>query len=281
MPTPLIAMLELEELGPGRYRAENLPDSHGVVFGGQLLAQALTAVARTAPDRVVTSMHTIFARGAAPDQPLLLDVEQLHGGRTFASAEVTVRQGERLCTRSLVLLDRPDAEFITYDAPAPAAARPEECPATTGLHQGWEVRTVGGVDITDPEAVGPPELLVWSRFAGVPDDPWASPALLAFASDGFLIGTAMRPHPGVGQALAHVAISTTVVTQTLSFHRTFEAGRWLLLAHHSPAAGRGRSYGRADVFTEDGQLVASYTQDNMIRAFSDDRRPAAGEKALF
>ena len=36
--------------------------------------------------------------------------------------------------------------------------------------------------------------------------------------------------------------------------------------------GRGRSYGRADVFTEDGRLVASYVQENMIRDF-----PAGGQ----
>jgi acyl-CoA thioesterase II len=102
---------------------------------------------------------------------------------------------------------------------------------------------------------------------------------VGYASDGFLIGTAMRPHPGVGQALAHVAISTSVITQTLTFHDEFDASSWLLLAHHSPEAGRGRSFGRADVFTPDGRLVASFCQENMIRAFTDDRRPAAGERS--
>ena len=104
-------------------------------------------------------------------------------------------------------------------------------------------------------------------------------ALLAFASDGFLIATAMRPHKGVGQALAHVTISTTVMAQTLSFHEPFRADEWLLLAHHSPYAGRGRSYGRADVFTEDGRLVASYAQENVIRNLPEGQRPPPGQRA--
>ena len=48
----------------------------------------------------------------------------------------------------------------------------------------------------DPDAVGPAELDVWTRFVGAPDDPVIDQALLAFATDGFLIGTAMRPHAG-------------------------------------------------------------------------------------
>ena len=50
-----------------------------------------------------------------------------------------------------------------------------------------------------------------------------------------------------------------------TFHEPAPAGEWLLLSHHSPYAGRGRSYGRADVFRADGALVASFVQDAMIR----------------
>jgi acyl-CoA thioesterase len=274
-------MLRLEELGPDQFRAQNLPDTSGVVFGGQLLAQAVAATARSVPDRAVKSMHTIFARGGSPDQPLRLEVEQLHRGRTFVSAEVSASQGDRLCTRSLLLLDQPDDDFIVYSELPPRVAPPEECPPGLAVREGWEVRIVDGVNVSDPMATGPPELAVWSRFAEVPTDPWASQALLAFASDGFLVGTAMRPHHGVGLALAHVSVSTSVITQTLTFHSDFNASEWLLLVHHSPVAGRGRSFGRADVFTREGQLVASYAQENMIRAFSDDRRPAPGERSKY
>ena len=65
--------------------------------------------------------------------------------------------------------------------------------------------------------------------------------------------------------MAHVSISTSVITHTLTFHEPFAAADWLLLSHHSPYAGRGRSYGQAEVFRTDGALVASYVQDAMIR----------------
>jgi acyl-CoA thioesterase len=278
----IVQVLDLESSGDDRYVGRNLTATHGVVFGGQLLAQAVGAAARTVPEMRVKSMHTVFARGASPESSLDLCVERLHAGRSFATVEVSIRQAERLCTRSLVLLDRSDYDLIVHADPAPVVAAPELCPPRpSAVNRGWEVRIVDSVDITDPEAVGPAELYVWSRFEGVGSEDWMSQALLAYASDGFLVGTAMRPHAGVGQALAHVSISTSVITHTLTFHTAFDAADWLLLAQRSPNACHGRSFGRADVFTSDGRMVASYTQENMIRAFAPDRRPRQGERSKY
>lgn len=262
----LLEALTLEPVGPGRYRAPNVRVGHAVVFGGQLLAQSIVAGREGHADKTVKTLHTVFARGASPDAPVEIEVDPMHAGRSFASSAVTIHQGGRLCTRSLVLLSADEPDVIRHaDAPA-ALSTPEQATASPESAGAWEVRTVGGVDGADPGAVGPAELDVWTRFAGAPDDPAIDQALVAFATDGFLIGTAMRPHAGVGQAQAHVTLSTGVISHTLTFHEPCAAREWLLLSHRSPYAGRGRSYGRADVFRTDGQLVASFVQDGMIRA---------------
>ena len=180
----------------------------------------------------------------------------MHSGRAFASATVTFSQDGRLCCRALALLSAAEPDLIRHGLPLPATAGPRGRRGRATVESGGRSARSDGVDISDPDAVGPAELFVWMRFPGAPDDLTTNRALLAYATDGFLIGTAMRPHPGVGQALSHVTISTTVLTHTLTFHEPFDAGSWLLLAQESPYAGRGRSYGRANVFTEDGRLVA-------------------------
>ena len=268
-PTELVKMLELEPVAPGVYHGRNTQSPRGVIFGGQLLAQSIAAAALSNPEMQIKSMHTMFLRGGRLDELLVLEVDRLHVGRTFGSVEVSIRQGDRLCTRSLVLLHQPDPDFISHHDEAPDRSPPLGDPVSDTALRGWDVRIEEGADISDPAAIGPPDLCVWSRFANVPPEPWISQALLAYASDGFLIGTAMRPHVGVGQALAHVSIATSVITQTLTFHQPFDAGNWLLAAHHSPYAGQGRSFGRADVFTADGNLVASYSQENMVRGMTD------------
>ncbi|MGO8873032.1 MAG: acyl-CoA thioesterase [Acidimicrobiales bacterium] len=273
----LLAVLDLESTGAGTWRGSSIDFGAGsVVFGGQLLAQSIMLGATVDPAKEVKSIHTVFARGASLDGPLEFDVDVMQKGRSFASASVTARQGDRLCSRSLVLLHAPDPDLIRHQPPSPAGADPASAPRSAHSSGFWEVRVVDGVDIGDPDAVGPAELDVWTRFVDAPADPTVNQALLAFATDGFLIGTAMRPHAGVGQSMAHRSVSTSVITHTLTFHEPVRAGAWMLLCHESPAAGRGRSYGRAHVYGEDGVLVASFVQENMIRAFEPGTAPAPG-----
>jgi acyl-CoA thioesterase II len=164
-----------------------------------------------------------------------------------------------------VLLSADEPDLVRHADPIPEVPAPELCASAGHGLDGWEIRIVGDVDVNDPGQIGPPELDVWTRFVGAPDDAATSQALLAFATDGFLIGTAMRPHEGVGQAQAHRSVSTGVLSHTLTFHEPCPAGEWMLLSHRSSYAGRGRCYGQASVFRADGALIAGFVQDGMIR----------------
>ena len=264
----LLQCLDLAETGPDRYRAPNAEAGHDVVFGGQLMAQSIVAASKDVDDKTVKTLHIIFARPASPAKPIDIAVERMHAGRALASSTITITQEGNLCSRAMALLSAGEADLIHHaDAPVRLSDPEDATPWPTDLGA-WEIRVVDAVDIADPDAVGPPDLDVWTRFAGAPSDPLTGQALLAFATDMFLIGTAMRPHAGVGQAQAHKTLSTGVLSHTITFHERVDASSWMLLAHHSTHAGHGRSYGRADVFREDGTLVASYVQDNMIRARS-------------
>jgi acyl-CoA thioesterase-2 len=261
----LLRALTLDPIGEDRYRAEHAEAGHGVVFGGELLGQSIVAAAAGNDGKRVKTVHTVFPRAASSDAPADISVDRMHAGRAFASSTVTISQGDRLCARSLVLLSADEPDLMRHADPAPPLSPPAEDDPVGDGSDAWQIRFVGGVDINDPDAVGPAELDVWTRFVGAPDDPAISQALLAYATDGFLIATAMRPHAGVGQSQAHVSLSTGVISHTLTFHEHCAAGEWFLLAHRSPYAGRGRAYGRADVFCSDGVLAASFVQDAMIR----------------
>jgi acyl-CoA thioesterase len=261
----IVDALVLESIGPDHFRATDHVGAGGVVFGGQLLAQTIVAALAGQEDKTVKTVHTVFARSASTDRPVDIAIDRMHDGRTFASSTVTVRQGERMCARALVLSDADEPDLIRHADPAPVMTDPEAATPVGHGGGGWEIRIVDDVDVSDPDLVGPPDLDVWTRFVDAPDDPVVAQALLAYASDGFLIGTAMRPHAGVGQSQAHVTLTTGVVSHTITFHEPFSARDWLLLSHHASYAGRGRCYGRADVFRRDGLLVASFVQDGMIR----------------
>ena len=109
-----LTALSLEPVGDDRYRATNLPSEHNVVFGGQLLAQSITAGLADQDGKSVKTIHTVFARGATPDAPLDIVVDRMHRGRSVASSTVTISQGDQLCTRSLVLLSAAEDDVIRH-----------------------------------------------------------------------------------------------------------------------------------------------------------------------
>jgi acyl-CoA thioesterase II len=268
--SPVLDSLRLERTGETCYRGPSVPsDTRPVVFGGQLLGQMIVAAASAQPGKSVRSIHAIFARAGTVSLPVELEIDVMHSGRSLASVTATARQEGRLLSRGLLLLDAGEPDLIRHGAMMPGVAGPNAAAPQKWAEEGSELRVVDDVDLMTAEVTGPPELSVWARFTAAPGDIAVNQALLSWYTDPFLIAAAMRPHEGVGQSMAHETISTGVVTHTLSFHEPVRATDWHLLAQHSTYAGGGRSYGRGEVFTEDGRHVASFAQDNVVRSFRD------------
>lgn len=270
--TTLPAELRLEQVGERRFRApmEEAPDEahRNVVFGGQILAQMIAASHLLAPDKEVKSISAIYARAARYELPLEYEVESMQAGRAFASDTVTLWQDGKLMSRALILLNVDEPDLIRHATVAkPAVPGPEGCPAgQVGLcFPGTEQRVVGGVDFSGAFAPRDPAVCSWVRTAGLAGPLAAHQGALAWASNGALIGTAMLPHAEIDLTQAHRTISTGPLNHTVNFHERFDAGQWLLLVQESIWAGRGRTHGRGLVYTEDGRLVASFSQDNMVR----------------
>lgn len=92
-----------------------------------------------------------------------------------------------------------------------------------------------------------------------------APALTAYATDLTLIGTAFRPLEGFNQRGNGTVFTSAVTSHTIWLHRPFRTDRWLLLRQQSPVPAHGRCFGRGDILTEDGSLVASYAQEALLR----------------
>jgi acyl-CoA thioesterase-2 len=279
----LLAAFTLTETDAATLRGAHVHEGSGQpVFGGELLGQAIVAAGRSMPGKRVKSVQTIFARAAMASEPVDIRVEPMHEGRSFGSATITFSQGERLCARSLVLVDVAEPDLVRHQPQMPAVPTPDAGAAVVLPAAGPEAIVVGDVDVADAAQVGPPTLQLWVRFQGAPsDDPNLARALLAFATDGWLIGTAMRPHAGIGQSMAHREISTSVLTQALVFHDDVDVNEWHLLDHQSVFAGGGRCYGRANVSTEGGALAASFTQEALLRHMSEAKQPADASRAAL
>ena len=147
----------------------------------------------------------------------------------------------------------------------PAAGSPDDArPVDLGIVP-WTCRIVGATDLDD-RAAQPNELLLWTRVdERLGDEPYIHQALLAYLSDLTLIGTALLPHDGWSQLDAHRTLRTSVIAHQVWFHRPFRIDDWLLLSQTSPAASAGSTFGTGHVHTHEGELVASFAQEAMIR----------------
>jgi acyl-CoA thioesterase II len=277
----LIAALSLTQTDTTSFTAPYFSEGRGVVFGGQLLGQAIVAAARTMPAKRVKSAQMVFSRGVSVADPVDIVVEPMHQGRNIGSATVSFVQGGRVCARTLVLLDVPEPDLVSYQLAMPSVDAPDPAKAIPHALTAPETIVVGDVDIHDPALTGPPTLQLWVRFAQAPDDGAIQRALIAHTTDGWLIATAMRPHPNLGQSMAHVEVSTGVLTQSLSFHGEVDARQWLLIDHHAQATGGGRTYGRGHIFTEDGRLIASFVQEALLRRFPEGQDPLGKAATIF
>jgi len=268
----MLAVFEVAPVDQRTFRGMSDTGERLVVDGSQVLAQSIVAAAKSFPDKLVRSAHAVFTKSIAVDQPLAFDVEVLHAGRLFASAIVAMRQGDRRCVTTTVLLDQAQPDVVRHAPASPTSAgAPADAIECVMPMVGRELRLAGVIDPNDPDEVGPPQLHAWIRYDEVPERDELAKALLAHFTGHLGISTTLRAHPGVGTAQSHDTLSTAPITITIAFHEpiAWPNGSWLLYDHESVQVGAGMSYVRGQIFTETGALLASFTQEAMIRRFTD------------
>jgi acyl-CoA thioesterase II len=240
-------------------------DERQVVEGTQVLAQAIVAVAKRFPDKSVRSAHAVFSRAVTVGPPIELVIDVVAEGRSTATAVVAVHQNGRRCLSITVLADVPTDDVIRHHLPKPEVAAPADANPSPMPMVGRELRLVDVVDVNSPDEVGPPELYAWLHYDPIPTRDELAKALLAYFTGHLGISTTMRPHEGIGTAQAHLTVSTAPMSISVAFHEPVDWTGWLLYTHESTQVGAGMSYVRGAVHAEEGDLLASFAQEALIR----------------
>jgi acyl-CoA thioesterase II len=273
-PTPwtvglLLDLFDVEPDGQDRFIGQSglaaTVDERQVVEGTQVLAQAIVAAAKRFPDKSVRSVHAVFNRAVLVGPPIVLDLDVVAEGRSTATAIITASQNDKRCMTFTVFTDVPTPDVIRHHLPKPDVAGPNDANVCEMPMAGRQVKLVDVVDINSPDEVGPPEVYAWLHYEPIPTRDDLAKALIAYFTGHLGISTSMRPHEGIGTALSHITVSTAPMTVTVSFHEPVTWSGWLLYTHESTQVGAGMSYIRGAVHTEDGELIASFSQDAMIR----------------
>jgi acyl-CoA thioesterase II len=280
----LLDLFDVRPDGENRFIAETgiaAEDERQVVEGTQVVAQAIVAVAKRFPDKSIRSVHAVFARAVMVSAgPVELEIDVVAEGRSTATAVVAAKQNGKRCITMTVLADIPTGDVIRHHLPRPQVASPADANVSEMPMSGRELRLVDVVDVNSPDEVGPPEIYAWLRYDPIPSRDDLAKALIAYFTGHLGISTTMRAHEGIGTAQSHVTVATAPMTITVSFHEPVTWDGWLLYSHESTQVGAGMSYVRGTVHTEDGELVASFSQDALIRPFRESETKIKSQSRL-
>lgn len=275
----LIRTLDIEPIELNLFRGHTPAEERGRIFGGQVVAQALTAAYRTVDDRVCHSLHAYFIRPGDPAVPVLYQVDRARDGRSFTTRRVTaIQHGEQIFNLA-ASFQVPEAGF-EHQSAMPEAPPPESVLEERALYAehrdklpAWRVkwmdrerpiefRPIDPQSIIDPRPM-PAHQSVWFRVkADIGEDPALNQCLLAYASDMWLLGTSMRPHGAMWET---PGMQSASLDHAIWFHHPFRADDWLLYVQDSPSASGGRGFNRGEIYTRSGMLAASVVQEGLIR----------------
>ena len=285
-PTPaqlaqnLVDLLDIEEIDTDLYRGIRGTDGFGRVFGGQVIAQALQAAQRsTDAPKQAHSLHAYFMRAGDESHPILYRVVRDFDGKSFATRRVIATQRGLPILNLACSLQVPEGGLAHQDA-MPDVPPPEDLTSDRELRLAMidripekframflrprmvDIRPVSPRSWLDPVEQEPRQNSWFRVVAPIGDDPALHRAILAYASDMSLLGTATLAH-GVNW-MTH-KLQTASLDHALWLHEDFRADDWLLYVCDSPWAGHARGFNRGKIFARDGRLVASVAQEGLIR----------------
>jgi acyl-CoA thioesterase-2 len=275
----LLKVMTLERLELDLFRGESRDIGSPQVFGGQVLGQALMAATATVENRVVNSLHAYFLRRGDFNAPIVYEVDRARDGNHFSTRRiVAIQHGAQIFNMS-ASFQTPESG-VEHQLAMPDVPPPEELPnfddqvrdllpqlpasMRRALEQKrpFEFRPVQPPSFLKPQK-SPPLKHMWFRaVAKLPDDEPLHRCLLAYASDFHLLDTAMMPH---ALSLTSPQVLIASIDHAMWFHRDVRVDDWLLYSTDSPSASGSRGFARGSVFSRDGRLVASTSQEGLVR----------------
>ena len=276
----LLALLKLEKIEENIFRGNSQDLGFGNIFGGQVLGQALSAASHTVPDdRSAHSLHAYFLRPGDPAMPIVYEVDCIRDGRSFTTRRVVaIQKGRAIFSMSASF--QGDEDGFEHQTDMPEVPGPEgflseiemarrvadKIPAAIRNQilctKPIEIRPVNPNNPFAPKKMEPRRYVWFKTITQMPDDLSIHKYMLAYASDFGLVATSLYPH---GKTFWDADMQVASLDHAMWFHRDFRMDEWLLYVIDSPSASRARGLNHGHIYTRDGRLIASTSQEGLIR----------------
>ncbi|CAO3595536.1 unnamed protein product [Absidia cylindrospora] len=288
--------VDVQEVDTNLYLSKQLwlPLGARGAFGGQIVAQALRAAFHTVGKTFqVHSLHSYFILPGDVSMPVLYEVTPLRDGRSFATRFVRAKQRDKaifVCSCSFT--KESDVPTVEHQSTMPKVPSPdtlksaeellEETLANNNLSAKYrdylqkrldedrpvDYREVKFEDLDDNDGwfssnnQQPNRYARWCMTRGkLPDDPRLHACVIAYISDSAFLFTAARatgiPRRGFGMMAS--------LDHSIYYHKNMRADEWFLYDMSSPRSGDGRGVSFGRIYTKDGVLAVTTSQEGLIR----------------
>ena len=282
--TGLKYLLTTEQLEDNRFKGAAMgkpgKPTRQRAFGGQVIAQGVNAAMATIEDnKTIHSLHAYFMRPGDDGQPIEYAIDRDFDGRSFSNRRVTaIQEGKPILTMATSFQIQEDG--FTHQTDMPDVPPPEDL-KTDAEHlqenidkipehirrfitrqRPVELRPTKFSMPDAPEKRAPLQH-TWFRLpAPVEADQNMHRAMLAFTSDMGILAASMLPH---GVNWWTKSMQAASLDHAVWFPEDINMNEWMLYVMESPWAGHARGMTRGTIFTRDGRLVASVSQEGLTR----------------
>ncbi|TBN05402.1 acyl-CoA thioesterase II [Hyunsoonleella flava] len=278
----LLNLLVLDKISDDAFNGVSKTVGSPIVFGGQVLAQALNAASRTITNqRILHSMHAFFLEAGDLECPITYNVSKVRDGGSFSVRRVTAHQKETTIFILSASFHKKE-EGYEHQIEMPINVKPpEDLLSWTDMRKEFgdalpkglksflevkrpiEFKPTAFANPLQPKDL-PPKHQVWFKLKGNIEnlDLATKQQILTYISDYNILVSTLNPHA----SKAHWGNTQTAsLDHSMWFFRDFDFSDWLLYDMESPSGAMARGFARGHIFTRDGKLIASVAQEGLVR----------------
>ena len=232
-----LELFELEKIDRDIFSWNGKNVGYKRIFGGQVMAQTLIAAYKTIDvEHFAHSYHSYFLRPGDMDKSITFTVDRIRDGKSFTTRSVkAIQEGEVIFNCSISFQKREkglEHQIEMPDVPEPESLKSEQ-----------EIRE----EILKELNMKKEEI---------------QQAFLLYISDMGLLGAANN---SVGVNFLTKNLQNASLDHAMWFHRKLDLDGWFLYSIDSPVTRNARGFSRGSIFSRDGKLIASCTQEGLIR----------------
>ena len=278
----LINVLNLEQKTENEFIGISKTIGSPNVFGGQVLAQALSAANKSITNnRVLHSLHAYFLEAGNLELPIRYLVTVMRDGGSFSTRRVTALQGEKtifILAASFHKEEKGHEHQIPFKS---TIKQPEELMSWDDMlvqfgdflpkKMKYFLEIERPIEFKPTLIVNPldqknlePYSDVWFKVKGNVTG-FSLPLkqqILTYISDYNILNSTLYPNASIAN-FGNTQMAS--LDHSMWFFREFDLDDWMLYKTESPNAFGSRGFARGNIYSRTGELIASVAQEGLMR----------------